>query len=196
MCTSKNWKKGPHIVWSQKEKRFCLRLRNIQAIINLTNMEHILQTYRAWLAYYRQHFRRPLVFPQRPPYWLNITKADQLLSFRSSRITPFVTYLTKLLQAPDHRCNLFDDGWRKVLECPNTRRTLILEFRKDFSLNANIFSSRFFFVIKRIDDGNDFLKAYFVLSVHRNDLKFRLLPISTTLPQSSLKLTLTVYALF
>lgn len=58
--------------------------------------------------------------------------------------------------------------------------------RKGLLPNANVIPSRFSLAIKNVNDGNESLKARFVLGGHRDNLEYRLCYKATSLRHSVL----------
>jgi Reverse transcriptase (RNA-dependent DNA polymerase) len=107
------------------------------------------------------------------------------------------TWITEIISKKDPRANFFGPAIRKEILGLIDKGTFRLALRAEADDQApNILPSRFVLAIKTSETGDEIYKARLVVGGHRDRLKPKLVHNSTTVSQTSVRMTMTVAALF
>lgn len=146
-----------------------------------------------------KHFNISQILPDRNGFHdseLNRLK-ESIEQFQSSNPPPGI-FLTEVLEPGDSRANLPQFNVAKLKELEGLARRGVFEIvaKDDVPEDANILGSRFVLSIKNKDSDKEVYKARYVVQGHKDIEKHLLVHTSTNLRQSSVRLLLSIAALF
>jgi hypothetical protein len=120
---------------------------------------------------------------------------DPIPTMYTGRTLPDFVLITEVLQPGDPRESLFGPAIHKEITGLIDRGTFKIELRPEGVDTLNILPSRFVLAIKRGENGNEILKARFVVGGHRDRLKDDLVHIASTVRHSHVRMIFALAAI-